>query len=293
MRNSLVMIVLVAVMLGVGASVMAGEIDPGLENILKSAGPEQVISVLIYLDDQVNLYAITGEMDNRDTSLRRYHEVVVRALQEKVLTTQGDIVAFLSELKGEGKVKGFETYWITNAIRAEAVKEAVEKIAARADVAKVYYNYEAELVEPVEIMGDTRGGISSVENGVEAIRAPEVWALGIDGRGVLVANIDTGVDGHHPALAGRWAGVADPRYAGNPEWAWFDPYSNQNDFPFDQNGHGTHTMGTLTGGRSCGWGYDRRGSRIILDCICPAQQRRHYSGDNRRHHPLYAMDDRS
>jgi subtilisin family serine protease len=43
------------------------------------------------------------------------------------------------------------------------------------------------------------------------------------GEGVLVATLDTGVDGDHPALADRWAGVADPRYEGHPEWAWYDP----------------------------------------------------------------------
>ena len=52
-----------------------------------------------------------------------------------------------------------------------------------------------------------------------------MWALGFDGTGVLVANIDTGVDGAHAALASRWRGAADPRYADNPEWAWLDPYA--------------------------------------------------------------------
>jgi len=33
--------------------------------------------------------------------------------------------------------------------------------------------------------------------------------MGITGAGVLVSNIDTGVEGGHPALASRWAGVAD------------------------------------------------------------------------------------
>ena len=42
--------------------------------------------------------------------------------------------------------------------------------------------------------------------------------------------------------------MADPKYEGHPEWAWYDPYAGQNDFPYDTNGHGTHTMGTVCGG---------------------------------------------
>ena len=64
---------------------------------------------------------------------------------------------------------------------------------------------------------------------------------------MLVATLDTGVDGNHPALASRWRGVADPRYAGHPEWAFFDPVTGQT-FPFDSGSHGTHTMGTVCGG---------------------------------------------
>ena len=228
-------------------SAIAGEIDSDLQSILESAAPEQVVSVLVYLDDRVNLSAITHEMDNRNATLRLRHEVVVRALQEKATATQGDLIARLSLMEANGKIEDFNPFWVANAIRVDATKAEIEEIATRSDVARVYYNYNIELIEPVEIKEDDGGLITAVEPGVEAVRAPEVWALGITGAGVLVANMDTGVDGDHPALADRWAGVADPRYDGHPEWAWYDPYSGQNDFPYDNAGHGTHTMGSVTG----------------------------------------------
>ncbi|CAG7723144.1 unnamed protein product, partial [Allacma fusca] len=49
--------------------------------------------------------------------------------------------------------------------------------------------------------------------GVGAIQAPEVWAAGIRGAGVVVADIDTGVRGTHEAL----------RDAFREENGWFDP----------------------------------------------------------------------
>jgi subtilisin family serine protease len=68
-------------------------------------------------------------------------------------------------------------------------------------VARVYYNYEVELVEPVEIKRHIGGAVTSVEIGVEAVKAPQVWAMGATGSGVLVGNMDSGVDGSHLPLA--------------------------------------------------------------------------------------------
>ena len=79
------------------------------------------------------------------------------------------------------------------------------------------------------------------------IRAPEVWALGpgYTGAGVVVGSFDTGVDGAHPDLA--------PRYRGNHAISWFDPYG-EHTTPYDNNGHGTHTTGTVVGGDLSGFG---------------------------------------
>jgi subtilisin family serine protease len=71
--------------------------------------------------------------------------------------------------------------------------------------------------------------------GVEKISAPQVWqSLGKRGEGIIVANIDTGVNGAHEALKGNYAG------------RWSDPIYGKKS-PTDGNGHGTHTMGTICG----------------------------------------------
>ncbi len=210
---------------------------------------EEVVSVLVYLKDQVDLDAITTHMDEQRASLQLRHETVVVELQNTASESQPELVEYLNELKSQDLVKDFKCYWIGNIIRVDAYQYVVDEIAERSDVLKVYPNYEIELIEPVyEGPVSGPGSTREVEPGIEAIRAPEVWDLGITGEGVLVATIDTGVDGDHPALADRWAGVADPRYEGHPEWAWLDPYLNQNDFPYDGGSHGTHTMGTVCGG---------------------------------------------
>ena len=84
---------------------------------------------------------------------------------------------------------------------------------------------------------------ANVEPGLTVTGAPELWAIGIDGTGALVCDIDTGADGNHVALSARWRGK-DSGVA--PSAAWFDPVTSTS-FPFDSAEHGTHTMGTMVG----------------------------------------------
>jgi PKD repeat protein len=242
---SIAFALLAAVMMGTAS---AGEIDPGLAIILEATPADQQVSVLVFLNDRVDLKAIEDELNWQGADLRQRHETVVRALQVKATDTQDPMQIHLKGLEDAGVISSFDVFWIVNAFEVTTTKEYIELIAARPDVARVYYNYEVETIQPVDISAADPGAGAAVEPGIDAVRAPEAWALGITGEGVLVANIDTGVEGDHPALASRWAGVADPRYDGHPEWAWYDPYLGINDFPYDNHGHGTHTMGSICGG---------------------------------------------
>ena len=210
---------------------------------------EEVVSVLVYLKDHVNLEIINNQMDRQRASLRDRHETVVVALQTTASESQPQLVEYLTKLQNQELVKEFQCFWVGNIIRVETYQGVADQIAKRDDVYKVYPNYQIELIAPVEENVESEPSFrNEIEPGIEAIRADEVWDMGITGEGVLVATLDTGVDGDHPALASRWAGVADPRYEGHPEWAWYDPYAGQNDFPYDNGGHGTHTMGIVCGG---------------------------------------------
>lgn len=247
MRNKLLLAAFAVCLMGAMVSLQAAEIDPGLESILNSSPDGKMISVLVFLEDRVDLKELNRDLNHQNASLDNRHEITIRALQEKATETQGHINAYFDRLKQDGKIEIYQAFWITNAIRIDAAKGEIEKLADHPDVARIYFNYEIELIEPAEVKDTDQGVIARIETGVQAVRAPEVWAMGYTGAGVLVANMDTGVDGNHPALASRWAGVADPRYDGHPEWAWYDPYYGLNNFPYDNGGHGTHTMGSITG----------------------------------------------
>ncbi len=256
MRLTVRLGVLGGVVLALAVAAQASWIDPTLQKVLRESGPQDTISVLVYMEAQVDLEALDLSLKSgtQRTPLRVRHETVVRALQRQALAGQAGILGQMKQLEASGDVRSFQAYWIRNILRVDATPAGIEKLAARPDVRVIYYNYEITLDAPVsqadpDPAGDAQSprGPRSPEPGLVAIRAPEVWALGFDGTGVLVATLDTGVDGNHPALAGRWRGVADPRYSGHPDWAWFDPVTNTT-FPQAFASHGTHTMGTVCGG---------------------------------------------
>jgi subtilisin len=75
--------------------------------------------------------------------------------------------------------------------------------------------------------------------GLRALEVDKLWAQGITGKGVVVAHLDTGVDGTHPALQGAIGHFAQFDYLGHPV--------SPAPAPFDSDQHGTHTAGTIAG----------------------------------------------
>ncbi|MEG3435789.1 S8 family serine peptidase [Pannus brasiliensis CCIBt3594] len=91
--------------------------------------------------------------------------------------------------------------------------------------------------------------------GVNLVNAPEAWARGYTGQGIIVAVLDTGVDRNHVDLRDNiWTnsdeiagngidddgnGYVDDVYGWN--------FANGNNNTLDYNGHGTHVSGTIAG----------------------------------------------
>jgi subtilisin family serine protease len=229
----------------------AGTIQPPLDEIIAEANAGEFIGAIVVMADKVDLGALKQELYARRADRREWHQAVVLALQEKATVSQADILTQLARLADQGLVRDYQSIWIGNVVLVTAAGEAFDILVQRDDVLQINLDYEIENIKPVSKGDDSPPLTAGVEAGLKAIRADEVWAMGITGAGRLVSHLDTGVDGNHPALNARWRGY-DPRYAGNPGWAWFDPLTNTQ-FPQDWGSHGTHTMGTICGlGQSTG-----------------------------------------
>jgi subtilisin family serine protease len=88
---------------------------------------------------------------------------------------------------------------------------------------------------------------------VAKIRAPEVWAAGITGQGVVIGGEDTGYRWAHPALKPHYRGWDGT--TAEHDYNWHDAIHVANSScpadspaPCDDHGHGTHTAGTFAGG---------------------------------------------
>jgi subtilisin family serine protease len=91
--------------------------------------------------------------------------------------------------------------------------------------------------------------------GADLVKAPEVWAKGYTGQGVVVAVLDTGVDYNHDDLKGNiWTNSNEIADNGNDDdgngyvddfYGW--NFDSNNNNTLDVESHGTHVSGTIAG----------------------------------------------
>lgn len=130
-------------------------------------------------------------------------------------------------------------FWIANVVEMRVDGIALLALAERDDVIMVAPNVPIELLDPVSI-ADAVSAAAGAGLNLQTIGARALWMRGLTGKGRLVASIDTGVEGVHPALANNWRGKH-----GDTAASWFDPLNGS--VPTDNSGHGTHVMGIMVG----------------------------------------------
>lgn len=181
---------------------------------------------------------------NTDTLTRR--SAIRQTLQATAAASQAGVRAELNAAQAAGHAADIRPLWIVNAVAASVASDTLFSLAQRDDVARIRPD-ETISIPPFAAAETTRAP-GTLEWGVQKIGADTVWqSLGITGAGVVVANIDTGVDFLHPELKTRYRGYINdtvpPQNSGN----WFDATGEGATYPVDANGHGTHTMGTMVG----------------------------------------------
>lgn len=196
-----------------------------LQQYLLSNPEGKKIPVMIEMAIQPDLKTMRGETGKAKADY-------LRSVEE---ATQSDLLEYLKSLSSADASK-VHSFWIVNAISAELTPRVIEEIAERPDVGLVEPDDTFWIVDNETPPEGQLESPLSVEWNISMIKADSVWYLyGITGNGVIVGNLDTGVDITHPALQGKWLGY------------WFDGVNGQPN-PYDDHGHGTHTMGIMVGG---------------------------------------------
>ena len=205
-------------------------IAPDLQETLQKAGDNQFIRVMVYPANQPAYNKLPQMFKGNKKAVENYLKTIAE-------TSQQPIISFIKVQKGE--VAEYQPFWIINAIYLKATKDVILKLAARDDIKLIEPDRKVRLLRAAP--SSTSGHQTKVVRwNIQKVKADSVWMLGYTGQGVVIGQIDTGVDTSHPALRGKFSGH------------FYDATNNSFPAPYDDLGHGTHTMGTMVGGDGLG-----------------------------------------
>ncbi len=216
---------------------VSGPISAELVDQLATA-PDGRADMLIYLADQADLRAAASIPDWNERGA-----AVVETLTAHAVKTQQPLLAALRAAGHNPR-----SYWIVNALAVRGDRALADWLAAQAGVALVSAN-TVHMLEDLPLVPLAPASVDEAAWGVARINAPEVWAnWDVRGQGIIVATIDTGVAYSHTALLSAYRGWSPQDLT--HDYNWYDPASPKSPgpAPFDPQGHGTHTLGTIVGG---------------------------------------------
>ncbi|MFJ7946470.1 S8 family serine peptidase [Streptomyces sp. NPDC096354] len=230
------------------------KIDSALRSAVAKGGDA---TFFVVLKDQADLSGAKKQKTHAAKAKAAYKELRAHAAD-----SQKSLASFLDKEK-----VGHKDYWIANAIQVTGDTDLVNELAKRSDVASIVkeQKYKLDDVETsdskVTKSRTTSAGTDSSatgddtpEWGVADINADDVWKQYEDrGEGIVIASVDSGVQYDHPDLVKQYRGNnGDGTFT--HDYNFYDPTGNcpSDGTPCDNNGHGTHTMGTMVGKNGIG-----------------------------------------
>ena len=226
-------VILAAALLGAARSSFAQEedkISPSLRKALENTdGPIPIIVLLRQVPIRTPAYLGPITSAEVEVSLKRASLMAQADLRDRVR----ELADKTNTLEGEPAIRNYRFFWIENALMATVKPDLISEFADRDDVAKVLLDRRLHLAPDFREMTDTDGGAYTY--GLEKIGVSQLREKypDITGHGVTVGIVDTGLDATHPEMEGKKIIFKD--FVGDKTTA------------YDDNGHGTHVAGTISG----------------------------------------------
>ena len=192
--------------------------------------------LFVILREQPDVSAAANIADRGERARYVYDTLARRAAE-----SQADLRATLDRLRIP-----YRPFYLVNALEVDAGPLVRAYLASRPEVDRVLSSpHLRPLPEPPPgATGTIQAAPSSPpwNIGEDGTGAERVWSeLGVTGKGIVVGQSDSGVQGDHPALRDGYRGRD-----GQNDYNWLDPWSHTA-APRDLGGHGTHTLGSVLG----------------------------------------------
>lgn len=163
-----------------------------------------------------------------------------KMMKQRAMQLQEGMRDYVRDLAGEPGVMNsgapitrYKFFWNVNAMMATATPEVIAEMADREDVQRIILDRRIKLDRDYREIEELDG--TSFTYGLEKIGVPELRTKHpeVNGKGVVVGIIDTGLDASHPEFKGKQVVFKD--------------FVNNRTASYDDNGHGTHVAGTISG----------------------------------------------
>jgi len=192
--------------------------------VAKSNG--ELIPVIIILENNIQKQSLLQSQTKQEYMT----EAKVAAY-----SSQQNLASVISTEIPLGNAANINQFWAINAISAEVSPDLLQTIAQRSDVVRIEPDLKTYAIgtnemdspfsklsrdssralpmvaekeetngeKPADLRRDTNYDHTATAWGVDWIEAPHLWARGINGAGINISIIDTGIDANHPDLAGK------------------------------------------------------------------------------------------
>ena len=182
----------------------AGVMGTGLFQEIDQSGPEVLHGVFVVLKDRVDV----GEQQvltlRAGLSQEQRTIALLSALQTKAASTQPVLLDFIRG-SGQAGPASVQQFWAVNAIYIQAKKGLIAALSQRPEVVWIERDEILEHSDAPVFEGPAMPVPNGREPGLDAIKAPALWALGYTGYGRKVLVVDSGQDPDHPALRNQFA----------------------------------------------------------------------------------------